>query len=128
MLIPDYYRIEKMEKRENNTLFSISLNPLCKVYDGHFPGEPVSPGVCNIQMIKECVEQVVGTPLLLAGMSKCRLLELMNPVTHAKVELEIELQEQSESGVKVYAVLGMDEQTYIDMKAEFVYSKTDRKE
>ena len=26
-------------------------------FQGHFPNNPVSPGVCNIEMIKECAEE-----------------------------------------------------------------------
>ena len=74
MLIKDYYTIENVLRPENGFVrFEISLNADCQVYEGHFPGEPVSPCVCNIQMIKECAEQVVGKSLLMNNLQQCRL-------------------------------------------------------
>ena len=88
MLIKDYYTIEDVVKKDDGTTcFQIHLRPDSAVYEGHFPGEPVSPGVCNIQMIKECAEQLVGKPLLLNNLQQCRLTTLVTPLVHPLVEV-----------------------------------------
>ena len=90
MLIKDYYTIENVLKQDDGIVrFNISLNADCPVYKGHFPGEPVSPGVCNIQMIKECAEQVAGKSLLLNNLQQCRLTTLVTPLAHPQVEVKI---------------------------------------
>ena len=52
----NYYHILSSDITSNGGMFRVALNADCEVYQGHFPGEPISPGVCNIQMIKECAE------------------------------------------------------------------------
>lgn len=118
MLIKDYYTIENVSKQENGIVcFDISLNADCQVYEGHFPGEPVSPGVCNIQMIKECAEQVSGKSLFLNNLQQCRLTTLVTPIQHPQVEVNI-LLEEKEDAYKLKATIGKGEEVYLDLKAE----------
>lgn len=118
-MIKDYYTINEIVQKEGVTLFHISLCPDCIVYEGHFPGEPVSPGVCNIQMIKECAEQVAGKSLLLNNLQQCRLTTLMTPVQHPQVEVSIHLEEKGDA-YKLKATLGKGEEVYLDLKAELI--------
>ncbi len=121
MLIKDYYTIENVSKQEDGAiLFHISLRPDCTVYEGHFPGKPISPGVCNIQMIKECAEQVAGKSLLLNNLQQCRLTTLVTPVQHPQVEVMISLEEK-EDAYKLRATIGKGEDVYLDLKAELIY-------
>ena len=128
MLIKDYYKINDIIKEESRILFRISLNPACNVYEGHFPGEPVSPGVCNIQMIKECAEQVAGKPLFLNNLQQCRLTTLVTPLAHPQVEVNIALEEKDDA-YRLKATLGKGEEIYLDLKAELVsYCHSERSE
>lgn len=118
MLIKDYYTIENVTKQEDGTTrFQISLRADSIVYEGHFPGEPVSPGVCNIQMIKECAEQVAGKALLLSHLQQCRLTTLMTPLAHPQVDVTIGLEEKGDI-YKLKATIGKGETIYLDLKAE----------
>lgn len=120
MLIKDYYTINEVLKQEDGaTLFQISLRPDCSVYEGHFPGEPISPGVCNIQMIKECAEQVAGKSLLLNNLQQCRLTTLVTPIQHSQVEVMIRLEEKGDA-YKLKATIGKGEDIYLDLKAELI--------
>ena len=118
MLIKDYYTIENVLKQDDGIVrFDISLNADCPVYEGHFPGEPVSPGVCNIQMVKECTEQVAGKSLFLNNLQQCRLTTLVTPLAHPQVEVKILLEEKGEV-YKLKATLGKGEESYLELKAE----------
>lgn len=118
MLIKDYYTIENVLKQDDGIVrFDISLNADCSVYEGHFPGEPVSPGVCNIQMVKECAEQVAGKSLVLNNLQQCRLTTLVTPLAHPQVEVKILLEEKGEA-YKLKATIGKNEDVYLDLKAE----------
>ena len=118
MLIKDYYTIENVSKKDDGTTcFHICLRSDSTIYEGHFPGEPVSPGVCNIQMIKECAEQVAGKSLLLNNLQQCRLTTLVTPILHPQVEVTILLEEKGDA-YKLKATIGKGEEVYLDLKAE----------
>ena len=119
MLIADYYKILERYEQDGETVFCVELNKGCKVYEGHFPGEPVSPGVCNIQMIKECAEEVCGRPLTLRYIQQCRFTKLITPVVYPSVEVRIRL-EEAEGCIKLRGSIGNGEETFLELKGEVI--------
>lgn len=67
----------------------VKLNPDCAVYQGHFPGNPVSPGVCNMRMLQQCAEQVIGLPLDIEQIDSCRFLSVITPKTHSVLTVRL---------------------------------------
>ena len=63
-----------ISKEEVNSIFNytVELNPSCVIYQAHFPGEPITPGVCIVQISKEVIED-----LLLEQSSAYRRLEII---------------------------------------------------
>lgn len=63
-----------ISKEEVNSIFNytVELNPSCVIYQAHFPGEPITPGVCIVQIGKEVIED-----LLLEHSSASRRLEII---------------------------------------------------
>ena len=63
-----------ISKEEVNSIFNytVELNPSCVIYQVHFPGEPITPGVCIVQIGKEVIED-----LLLEQSSASRRLEII---------------------------------------------------
>lgn len=74
---------------ENQVLAKISLNPDHEVYGGHFPDQPVVPGVVQIQIIKELVEKAVNQKLVLAEMAFSKFLNMIVPLQSPVLKLEI---------------------------------------
>ena len=60
LLENSYYKIIGRSGEGLDAVFRVALLPDCEVYKGHFPGNPVSPGVCNIETIKECAMLLTG--------------------------------------------------------------------
>jgi 3-hydroxyacyl-[acyl-carrier-protein] dehydratase len=118
MGINNYFNILNSEISEGKGQFSLELNPDCEVYKGHFPEKPISPGVCNIYMIKSCTEKVVGKNLLLNNLKQCRLTALVTPTEHPLLELSISTTAIDENNYKVEAKLYKDETTFMELKAE----------
>ena len=113
MLLDNFYTILSSESSDSTIwTIQIKLNPEHPVYQGHFPRHPVVPGVCLLQLIKECVEDIRQQKLQIAQVSSCKFLSAINPIEtpHISVALtfkEIEegtLQLQAEGSVKEGAV------------------------
>ena len=121
-LLNDYFRIDNFTNDGNEALFNVTLLPEYCAYQGHFPGNPVSPGVCNIQMIKECAEQIAGKQLFLGYISRCRLSAVITPQTTPHLYVRMQLSE-TESLYVINAVVSDNETTYIDFKGELTSVK-----
>lgn len=49
------------------------------VYAGHFPGKPITPGVCMISAVVELLSQTSGQTLSLAKANNIKYLTMMTP-------------------------------------------------
>ncbi|MGV0846998.1 3-hydroxyacyl-ACP dehydratase [Empedobacter falsenii] len=90
MLIPNLYTIKNTEKiDENNFKVRIELNPNHQVFKGHFPNNPITPGVCMMQIIKEITEGFVSKDLFLSKVSNVKFMATINPFIHPILDLSL---------------------------------------
>ena len=120
MLIKDFYTVRKKEVLEDGSyLYSVSLNPRHEIYKGHFPEKPITPGVCNIQMIKELCEDAVQKPLTFRTVSRCRLTAMVTPDGSPDLEVRI----RTEDGGKTEASIFYGDTTYMTLSGTAVEKK-----
>jgi 3-hydroxyacyl-[acyl-carrier-protein] dehydratase len=100
--------------------FRIKLNPSHPVYEGHFSGNPVVPGVCQIQMIKELLSLIKGRKLFLKQSENVKFLSLMVPVENKIITADINIRETKDGGIQVNATLIDDEIVFIKFKGLFI--------
>lgn len=126
-MIQDFYTIQGIDVADKRTIVHVLLNPDCQVYEGHFPGEPVAPGVCNINMIRECAEKALeasadqSVRLMLSYIQQCRLTTLVTPLSHKQMEVVIDwlsLPTPENPIYKIAASIGHGEDIYLTLKAE----------
>lgn len=123
MLLKDkYYKVMKENRIDANTgVYLISLLPQADVYRGHFPQKPVCPGVCNIEVIRECTEMLTGQDLSLTTINRCRLTAVATPQVCPLVDVTINVARQE--GTDTYSVVAKIadfETTYLEFKGELV--------
>ncbi|MBP5420431.1 MAG: hypothetical protein J6Y72_11545 [Bacteroidales bacterium] len=118
MLKDSYFRIISKEAIESGFRFEVSLIESHPIYNGHFPGNPVSPGVCSIQMIRECVEEALNKKLSLKSINVCRFITLLTPQKGVHLQLEINLTDNNDS-VDAKATISDDGITYVSYKGTF---------
>ena len=119
MLLKDkFFEVLHEEKiNANEAVYLCALKADCDVYQGHFPGKPVSPGVCNIEMIRECAELLTGENLLIQTIKQCRLTAVASPTVCPKVDVKISVARVE--GTETYNVVGSisdAETSYMELK------------
>ena len=57
------YTIEGQQSQEGTVSYDIRLHSDHFIYQAHFPGEPITPGVCVVQIAKELLEEHLQRPL-----------------------------------------------------------------
>lgn len=93
----------------------VRLLPGCEVYRGHFPGHPVAPGACNIEMVRECFARMQGADLRIAAIDRCRFTAVATPT--ASPELAITLSwTHDDGGYRLAATMTAGGTTYMDFK------------
>jgi 3-hydroxyacyl-[acyl-carrier-protein] dehydratase len=89
MLLNDFYTITQKEFLPGSLKATIQLNKKHKIFEGHFPGHPVVPGVCMMQIVREVMELNTGKILTIAGADMMKFLTIINPEENNVVDVSV---------------------------------------
>ncbi|WP_136668233.1 3-hydroxyacyl-ACP dehydratase [Flavobacterium sp. H122] len=110
MLLKDFYTVEKLENvADGKYNATVMLNRQHDIFKGHFPGNPVTPGVCMMQIIKELSQEILGSSLFMTNSSNVKFMALINPDINPKLNLELEISGDLSSEIKVKNTTSFDE-------------------
>ena len=59
--------------------FVVSINGEHRVFNGHFPGNPVLPGVMSMLIVRRCAEQILGIKSYFASVKEIKYLQPIIP-------------------------------------------------
>lgn len=88
MLHNELFTFIDIVAEENIVKANVKLNPVHPIFHGHFPGEPVLPGVCMIQMVKELLEIYTQKQTRLIKASDIKFLSVIIPEQNTQIELK----------------------------------------
>jgi 3-hydroxyacyl-[acyl-carrier-protein] dehydratase len=74
--------------------FTVQLDPDHPVYKGHFPGNPVVPGVCQVQMIKELTSAILKADLVIHKSENIKFLSMIIPSVSPLLKVSIDIKEK----------------------------------
>ena len=102
MVLKDFYKILSEEKTEDSKHnITIFINEKHEVFKGHFPGNPIMPGVCMIQIIKELTEKITQKTLMIQTLANVKFMALINPEVNPELRLELDIIITEDDLVKV---------------------------
>lgn len=85
----DFYTVKEKTAGENKITAVIELNPSHKIYEGHFPGQPIVPGVCQTHILKELLEETTGKKLRAGNGDNIKFTGMIIPNQNPLVNIEI---------------------------------------
>jgi len=85
----DFFSILQKETSPNSVLAKIEINERHKIFEGHFPGKPVLPGVCMVQIILEIMQVVIGKPVRLTESDTIKFLSMVSPTENKEIDASI---------------------------------------
>ena len=94
MLIEGLYTIDDLKSSETDITARITLNANHEIFEGHFPGNPIMPGVCMMQIIKELTEKVLKKELIFQASTNIKFMAKINPETDPDLVLNISFDEE----------------------------------
>jgi 3-hydroxyacyl-[acyl-carrier-protein] dehydratase len=101
-------------------LFEVRLNPDHSIFSGHFPGNPVLPGVCSMMIVRECASQMAGRPLRYASVRESKFLEAITPGPILSVRLKLATEDE---GFNLDAAICCAERIMVKLKARLAHDE-----
>ena len=115
MLLNEFFHITNIQSADKH-IVNITLNPAHGIYNGHFPGNPIAPGVCLTQMIKETVEELTNKKLTIVTGDNIKFMAILNPNINPNVILTIALKSNEEGRLAADCMLSGDGTNFFSFK------------
>ncbi|GHC42364.1 3-hydroxyacyl-ACP dehydratase [Ulvibacter litoralis] len=118
MLLEGLYIITSFEQQDAEVTAMIELHKEHDIFKGHFPGNPVMPGVCMLQMIKELTEKATGKNLFLSVSSNIKFMAIINPEVNPVLKVAITISEE-DGVVKIKNTSSFEDTVALKLSATF---------
>ncbi|MCX6281289.1 MAG: 3-hydroxyacyl-ACP dehydratase [Bacteroidetes bacterium] len=118
-LIQEGTEMAKVQK----VAISIVLDGSNAIFGGHFPGNPVLPGVCQVGMVREVAEEILGCRLLLSKASQVKYLSLISPLENPSLTLNLKLVDSGQDEYDVSADITAGNIIFMKMKCRLTEVK-----
>lgn len=94
--------------------FTARLDPSHPIFGGHFPAQPVLPGVCTLAMLRDAIARTEGHPVRFDRIRECKFTAPVDPRTTESLELRM-----TASGSEVRATVADRERIVLKLKATY---------
>ena len=122
MVLQDFYTVVSQKQINESTYdIVISVDAKHQIFEGHFPGNPVMPGVCMIQIIKDLTESISKQSLMIQTLTNVKFMALINPEINPELRLQLEIKETDEGTIKIKNTTWFNET--VALKLSTVYKK-----
>lgn len=122
LLLDDFFKINEIIHNEDNhdrLTAGISLNPNHEIYNGHFPGNPVVPGVCLIQIIREVLSEHFCKELTLVKADEAKFMNMINPQLSPDLILDIKIKHTGDELLHVGVTINYNEVLCVKFRGSY---------
>ena len=104
-LLNDFFSIKEKTENENDLVYRLSLNAEHPIYQAHFQGNPITPGACIMQMIKELAEAHYATSYFVRNVKNVKFLIAINPIVNKDIDVHTTIKVEENGVLSIAAVI-----------------------
>jgi 3-hydroxyacyl-[acyl-carrier-protein] dehydratase len=79
MLLNDFFFIDDWQPGNGLARAILRINWGHPIFEGHFPGRPVVPGACLLQIVKELVSMAINSEVRLIRADQIKFISMIGP-------------------------------------------------
>lgn len=114
-----FYRINSLNFTDNVLEAHLEIDSKHAIFGGHFPGNPVTPGVVQLELVKELLSEHYGQEVQLKSLANSKFLAVLNPLTHSQVSFKMTITEQEDATMRVAGVLATADTTFMKFSGTY---------
>lgn len=99
--MPTLYTISNIISIDKTFSAEITFNPSHPVFEGHFPGQPIVPGVILVEICVSVLSQLTGMDLVMKEASVIKFLQAVDPTVNPVLLLDGSIVEEDNNVFKV---------------------------
>jgi 3-hydroxyacyl-[acyl-carrier-protein] dehydratase len=95
---------------------TVTFDPSHLIFDGHFPGQPVVPGVVLIEIATAFISQLTGKNLVVKEASVIKFLKVVDPRMNRVLLIDCSIVEEGKDGYKANLRIYSGEVDFVKFK------------
>ena len=103
MLLNDLFTIDDLRPEDGAARAVLLIDAGHPIFGGHFPGRPLLPGACQLQVVREVLSAVMGSECRLLKADQIKFLTMIDPLRNHRVELALRYAEGEKGLLRVTA-------------------------
>lgn len=113
-------QFDQLQELEENGKYILPFTILktSQVFEGHFPQQPILPGVVMVEVLKRAMRETTGKKLHLIEAGNFKFLKMIDPTIIPKAELHFTITEIDDLW-KVKATISNGTNTYFKANAQY---------
>jgi 3-hydroxyacyl-[acyl-carrier-protein] dehydratase len=118
MLLNNFFTLDQWQMDKTSAHAVLRLQPEHPIFGGHFPGRPVVPGACLLQLVEELMARVTGKDGRLNKADHIKFVSMIDPRLNAMLTMALTWQENAAGELRVDAEASVGAVGYVDDFAE----------
>lgn len=114
------YNIKSIESTGAKLLAFIEIIPTHPVFDGHFPGNPILPGVCTLHICGELLSKHLKQQYILIKSENIKFTSLVIPTENTILGYEISFSKTDEQHIAVKCTVTGNKVEILKMKGSYL--------
>ncbi len=110
-----YTIVSSSEESQTAAQFHVRLIPESVIFQAHFPGEPIMPGACIVQMVQELFISWSHQDVEIAKIVNLKFLSVIKPDEVLDLDVSLKIKKQEGNQVHINADIVKGEVTYTRM-------------
>lgn len=119
MLSSSVFKISSINSTEGLISAALEIDVNHEIFNGHFPDQPVVPGACMVQLVKDVLEQKLAVTLQLKIANNLKFLTLIDPQITTNLQLQLNYITEDDQ-LKVNGELIAEDVVYFKFQGAFV--------
>ena len=105
MLKDDFFTINEVVRMDAEATYRVALNSDHPIFQAHFAGNPVMPGACIAQMIKELSEDFLSEQFFISVVKNMKFLKVISPIENPEVSVQMAYTTPDDGKISVSTVI-----------------------
>ena len=119
MLLNKFFYVLAQDSESGSLNMHVRLNPEHEIYKAHFPGQPITPGVCQIQMVTELLSLHRGMEISLTDIKSVKYMAVISPAEIT--ELTVKFLKLIDEGACIRANVVLEKNRQLFSKMSMTY-------
>lgn len=123
-LLNSFFHIENYNESDTFFCYAIRFDPNHLIYKVHFPEEPITPGVCILQITRELLEKYLQCRLYLKNAQNVKYLAILSPNENSNVLFIFSKLAKDKNECKVHVIVENNEHcNFAKLSLTFSYER-----